>query len=391
MKEKRKGVTVKCMEDCGADVPENSTHCRNCGAPQQESEVQQVTATEPVADPPPEKVAGNETSPAKTVAEAAPAAEVAVEAPAVVVEETPTPPTAPTTMPIIVSTYCLSDIGHVKENEDDYGKEDNQDYVREIEVDYPAHGFKILLKAGADGIGSSTGGARFAQAVVDFFMAAMGVRLPVFSTQDQFVDRLQFGELLAAKVAKWFFPVVNWVHGMVHQIGEQEFPPRKGQRQLFGSTLVASVTICDTKTGHVTINGYSVGDSRMYLITQDKIEQLTEDTDREVGGEKVLDRWVGQAPSANGKVFTRTLQLNSSTLPFVQILDCSDGLTNMLGDGEIAEVCRAYRPVEAVNELIFRAKNCTVPFGRQFQSKTAIAIQAGDDNIFANLTQITGE
>lgn len=366
---------MKCIEGCGADVLEGSTHCRNCGAPQEQT----VEAAGGVAFPPPP----DETPPQP----AAGSPEIAA-APVAVVEPEPVPP-KPTTMAIAVSNACRHDIGHVRKDEDDYGKENNQDYTRSVVIDYPAHGFRVILMAGADGIGSSTGGERMAQAVVDLFLGALGARVPVFSLQDQFMDRAQFGEALANKLAKWFFPVVDWTHKMIYSIGENEFPPRKGQRQLFGSTLVATAMICDLSTGRVIVHGYWVGDSRVYLVTRETAECLTKDHDREVGGEKVLDRWVGHIASADGQVFMRELQLSPDN-PIVQLLLCSDGLTNMVGPDEIAEVCRMQPAAQAVETLISRAVNCEVPYGRQFQSETAIQIQPGDDNILVNLTRIEG-
>lgn len=373
-----------CVEGCGVEVLEGRTHCQNCGAPQERLQEEAVveTSEEPPAEEesPPEQV---QPLPLQVEDSKGPEQEFAEESDED--EAEPKPLTKFT-----VTSACQHDLGHVQQYEDDYGKENDQDFTRTVVIDYPQHGYRVVLQAGADGIGSSTGGERSAQGTVDLLLGALGMRMPAFGTQEAFMFRESFGEVLVNKVAKWFFPVCDWVHKMVYAIGENEYPPRKGARQLYGCTFTLTVTIVDLKTGRVMIYGYWVGDSRVYLITRDICEQLTRDHDRLQGSEHVLDKYVGQMSAANGETFVREMFLTPDS-PFVGILHCSDGLTNMVAPEDFAEVCRNERPEQAVEKLINMAINCEVPYGLQFQAETATPIQPGDDNVFANYTTVQGE
>jgi hypothetical protein len=215
----------------------------------------------------------------------------------------------------------------------------------------------------------------------------MGVRLPAFDQEEKFVDREQFWQLLTEKVKMYFFPTINWVTGCVHSFGVQEVGLDKHQRptKVFGATWTASVLICDLKKGRNIMHGYSVGDPAFFLITGDKVEKFNTDDVREGR----LDRWVGQGPQANGQVFFREFQLDPVKLPYVHVLHCSDGLTNMLSPDSIASVVRQEaEPGLAVSRLIDQALNVDLPYGQVLNPAQDPPITPGDDNVFAAITTI---
>ncbi|MDX2160651.1 MAG: PP2C family serine/threonine-protein phosphatase [bacterium] len=109
-----------------------------------------------------------------------------------------------------------------------------------------------------------------------------------------------------------------------------------------------------------------VGDSRIYLIHRDKIEQLTRDhslvqrlieldqlTPEEAVDhpqKNVLYRALGQTESIEVDTLTRRLP------PHSRILVCSDGLWNQVNDREIWQTVQQYsNPQEACNELVKKA------------------------------------
>lgn len=365
---------MKCPE-CEADIAEGREFCGECGAPVGESVQAQDPAPPEASESPPGVLAEG----GKPLGEGEAAAEAAAEpAETPTVSETlaekpaPAQPTLPQPTPITVAAACKHVCGPVKEND--------QDYCLVEEIEFPLHGFKVVIATGNDGIGGGTGGERWAHATAHLFLAAMGARIPPFDRQEKFLDREQFWQLLNEKVKTYFFPVIDWVTKCVYNFGSQEVgQDQRGKQRTFGCTWVAVVLICDLITGRVVMHGYSVGDSNFFLVTPDQIEKLNTDDSREGR----LDRWVGQGGSANGQVFVRELQLNRDNLPFLRLLLCSDGVSNMLSSDDIAATVREFtEPAQAVNEIFNRALSVEVPFGFLQHPDAKIPVTVGDDNMF---------
>jgi serine/threonine protein phosphatase PrpC len=124
-----------------------------------------------------------------------------------------------------------------------------------------------------------------------------------------------------------------------------------------GTTLTATVVIGDLAyVAHV-------GDSRVYLVTRDGIEQITRDhslvqrlieleqlTREEANShpqKNVLYRALGQSETLEVDALTRRLPPNS------HLMLCSDGLWNLLSENEIAETTLKYpNPQEACDKLV---------------------------------------
>ena len=106
-----------------------------------------------------------------------------------------------------------------------------------------------------------------------------------------------------------------------------------------------------------------VGDSRVYLVTKDGLEQVTRDhslvrrlielnqlTEEEAADhpqKNVLYRAIGQSESLEVDAITRRLPPNS------RLLLCSDGLWNQVDDKEIGEIVMTHdNPQEACDKLV---------------------------------------
>ncbi len=138
-----------------------------------------------------------------------------------------------------------------------------------------------------------------------------------------------------------------------------------------GTTLVCAL-ILDR-----TVYAANVGDSRMYLITEHGIKQITRDHSyvqylvdagsltpdeaRHAPNKNIITRAVGTEESVEADIFEMTLSPDADT-PVYGLL-CSDGLSNQLSDDEIAHlVMEGGDELEAtVCKLIDRANDSGGP------------------------------
>ncbi|MGX7173411.1 Stp1/IreP family PP2C-type Ser/Thr phosphatase [Enterococcus ratti] len=157
------------------------------------------------------------------------------------------------------------------------------------------------------------------------------------------------------KVAQWFIQTIQEENTRIYQRG-QERPEYNGM----GTTIVAAALSKEQFTiAHV-------GDSRAYLIREDKIIQLTDDhslvnelvKSGEISEEmainhprkNILTRSVGMPGSVEVDVSTYFWQLKD------RLLLCSDGLTNMLSEETIRTIINQEgNLLDKVTELIERA------------------------------------
>lgn len=75
----------------------------------------------------------------------------------------------------------------------------------------------------------------------------------------------------------------------------------------------------------------NVGDSRTYLVTKDKISQITKDHGL---GMNIVTRVLGINPEVEVDTFKKDLQKGDI------LLLCTDGLTNMISDSQILEIIK---------------------------------------------------
>jgi serine/threonine protein phosphatase PrpC len=127
-----------------------------------------------------------------------------------------------------------------------------------------------------------------------------------------------------------------------------------------GTTLVVALV----RDGVVHIA--NVGDSRAYLYSEQKLWQLTEDhsllneqlragliTEREAvrfTAKNVITRSVGFEREVEVDLIEREIQ------PGEMILMCSDGLSGLVEDSRIAEICQKHQPSEIVSICVEEAK-----------------------------------
>jgi protein phosphatase len=150
-------------------------------------------------------------------------------------------------------------------------------------------------------------------------------------------------------------------------------------REGMGTTLTAAV-IEGTRIAIA-----HVGDSRAYLMHDDVLERITEDhsmvadmirqgtisedESRDHPNRSVITRALGSDPNMYADTFEVTANVGD------RLLLCSDGLTGMLTDQQIAETLNAYRDPESACRALVDAANAA----------------GGNDNISIVVVEITDE
>ncbi len=135
---------------------------------------------------------------------------------------------------------------------------------------------------------------------------------------------------------------------------------RDTERTGMGSTLVAATVL------NGTLYVANVGDSRLYLL-QDRLEQITRDhslveemaalgkirRDSEAykNQKNIITRAMGIAATVDADLFEIPVRENDC------ILLCSDGLTNMVEDGEIETILRTPATLEEKTGALIKAAN----------------------------------
>lgn len=133
-----------------------------------------------------------------------------------------------------------------------------------------------------------------------------------------------------------------------------------GELQGMGTTLVSAMYSGDV------LYVANVGDSRAYLFSKGFFWQITEDHSlvneqlragliREKDVEKfaaknVITRSVGFERDVQCDILERVMQ------PGDLVLICSDGLSGMVKDARIAEICKSLKPEEIVSKCVDEAK-----------------------------------
>ncbi len=157
------------------------------------------------------------------------------------------------------------------------------------------------------------------------------------------------------KIAQWFIQAIQEENTLIYQRG-QEQPEYNGM----GTTIVAAAL----SEERFTIA--NVGDSRAYLIREDKIIQLTEDhslVNELVKSGEISEEMAANHPRKN--ILTRsvgmpgTVEVDVSTYIWQlkdRLLLCSDGLTNMLTEETIGTIVNQEGTLsDKVAELIKQA------------------------------------
>lgn len=151
----------------------------------------------------------------------------------------------------------------------------------------------------------------------------------------------------------------------INRANEQIFREAKNNSDYegMGTTFVSAVIIDDT------LYAANIGDSRLYVINDADIRQVTQDhslVEEMIRNGEIERKEARLHPNKN--IITRALGTTQAvTADYFEvelkkgdiILMCSDGLSNMMEDEDIMYVVRRYAQVDtAANKLVEKANDC---------------------------------
>lgn len=228
----------------------------------------------------------------------------------------------------MIKTYGKTDRGIVRR--------DNQDCFDFLQVSDES----VLLCVVCDGMGGANAGNVASTLAASTFIKSLEEQPLTLQDNELVGDALKDAALAANRV--------------VHEAAKNNIE-QKGM----GTTLVGAVVKEDI--AHIV----SVGDSRAYYITENKMHQITRDhslvEDMIMRGDitreesynhpnrNLLTKVVGTEPKVDRDLFT--LKLN----PGDKLLLCSDGLTNFVSDEDILYQIETYEDLNECGDMLVTA------------------------------------
>jgi len=207
--------------------------------------------------------------------------------------------------------YTITDIGKVRS--------ENQDCVRFVQNAMPSFGVLALC----DGMGGARSGSIASEIALTSFISKVTEDLSDKKNKDKISEKVR--------------EAVEQANNLIIERGK-----RDSKCEGMGTTLVAA--IIKGKENYVV----NVGDSRAYLISDGKIEQITHDhsfVEEMIGRGSITREAARNHPRKN--IITRALGAEETVMCDIfepelakndLLLLCSDGLSNTLSDEEILEI-----------------------------------------------------
>lgn len=219
----------------------------------------------------------------------------------------------------------------------------------------------VTLLAVCDGMGGMAGGATASRIALDTFVESMREHIIPDNPEDE-PDLGSVGLRFSLSASASEANRAVW----------QEAEDSKGKLEGMGTTLVALLVVENT-----LIYSLNIGDSRCYEITADNIEQITKDHSYvqyliDLG--KLTYEEAKDSPVRN--VITRAVGIEDDVVADIKSLNpapgtpeaprylllCSDGLSGVVSDEEIARLVRAGESLkEKTDSLVNAARNAGGP------------------------------
>jgi len=212
----------------------------------------------------------------------------------------------------------------------------------------------VTLLAVCDGMGGMAGGAVASRLALDTFVQSMREHIIPDNPEDE-PDLGSVGLRFSLSASASEANRAVW----------QEAEDSRGKLEGMGTTLVALLVVEST-----LIYSLNIGDSRLYEITADKIEQITKDHSYvqhllDLG--KITYEEAQTSPVRN--IITRAVGIEDDVVADIKSLNpapgtpsaprwlllCSDGLSGVVSDEEIAELVREGETLQKKTESLVAA------------------------------------
>ena len=211
----------------------------------------------------------------------------------------------------------------------------------------------ILLAVVCDGMGGARGGREASSSATESFVACMDSFVESHLTEQHTI------ECTDSQIHRALRRAAFTSNKAVFQRSEEDASLRG-----MGTTLVAVLVVGST------VYTANVGDSRMYIIHAGEIEQITHDHSyvqylvdigrlsaeeaRTAQNRNIITRAVGTESSVDADVFVTEVDNREPAY----VLLCSDGLTNHIGEAELAEIVSSEEEIDGKTDtLVQRANN----------------------------------
>ena len=225
---------------------------------------------------------------------------------------------------MICKIESLSDKGKVRSNNEDHIMIPNEvftDGERTVEIEN-----NIIGVAVADGMGGHKGGEVASKMVLESLAV--------------FLKSL----VLKEGAATFRKEIDTWLEGIHHEL------LLSGERDNSLNGMGTTLTGLFLNQGSAFV--FNAGDSRTYFLDRGSLTQLTKDhtLDRATGSPHRKSNMLLNCIGAIRKPFIDILDVSHLAKPGSLFLLCSDGLTDMLGDDEIANLMNNNSPNDLVAE-----------------------------------------
>jgi len=242
-------------------------------------------------------------------------------------------------------------------------RSENQDTFGYREIDLKCIGGPALLATVCDGMGGAAGGKFASSSACDSFINYVVRQIEAFDEDLSNPANIPFEKILRDGVKVANKSILASAAQSIEYKG-------------MGTTLVAVLCVGDT------LYGVNIGDSRLYIVTDGKLRQLSHDhsyVQTLVDAGKITEEEAMHHPEKN--VIIKAVGVSATAEPDVftcalpeAVLLCSDGLSNMVSSAEMESALVCGADLEStIQNLVDSANNAGGP-----DNITAFAILTKD-------------
>lgn len=213
------------------------------------------------------------------------------------------------------------------------GKDYDEDTFLVKDIPYPVHGFAVKVLLVADGIGTPPAGEVFAETAVHSLWT--GIRSPLvlpYAEQQHGEGRFGFGQLIDSNLSQNLPAVIRSVEEQLHQLRNfwnLELSGGENDGMPSGTTIAFVVAICDLQKGHLVLHAYHDGNSRILLVSNNEVLELSRISDHSLPDGSLLSFFgstLHPHGTPSGNLTRHEIWLDEENLDSLAIVLCTDGV-----------------------------------------------------------------